>query len=288
MMTTVQQNIYLYKDRFWASLWICGLLLVWLWDKLFLNTPALKQIESAFIHTIIISLLVIIFALVLAWLTTLALHYTERKPFIPIYISINFLLNIVRSVPQIIGVLLGYIIITGYIEQGHIGSPATIILLMSLTISLFVFYEIVDMLRERIAYYRTLDYYDAMLVCGIKESRIINHEIILKNSLAHLLNKLIYLFGITIFLQCSVDFIISIGLTQEASTVNFPYTLGSLLAKIDSKQDILAIGYTLTNPEYIRNLFFQHLQGITIAIIIIFSLFCIYQIANNYAERKQL
>ena len=159
---------------------------------------------------------------------------------------------------------------------------------MSLTISLFVFYEIVDMLRERIAYYRTLDYYDAMLVCGIKESRIINHEIILKNSLAHLLNKLIYLFGITIFLQCSVDFIISIGLTQEASTVNFPYTLGSLLAKIDSKQDILAIGYTLTNPEYIRNLFFQHLQGITIAIIIIFSLFCIYQIANNYAERKQL
>jgi len=144
------------------------------------------------------------------------------------------------------------------------------------------------MLQERIAYFMTRDYYDAMRVCGIKESRIINYEIILKNSLAHLLNKLISIFGITIFLQCSVDFIISIGLTQQASSINFPYTLGSLLAKIDSKQDILAIGHTLTHPGYIGNLFFQHLQGITIAFIIIFTLICTYQIANNYAERREL
>jgi ABC-type dipeptide/oligopeptide/nickel transport system permease subunit len=216
------------------------------------------------------------------------LHYTDRKSLRYIHLSVTFLLNIVRSIPQIIGILLGYIIMTGYIEQGSIRSSSTILLLMSFIISLFVFNEIVDMLRERIAYYRSLDYYNAMLVCGIKESRIINHEIILKNSLAHLLNKLIYLFGITIFLQCSVDFIISIGLTQEASSVNFPYTLGSLLAKIDSKQDILAIGHTMTNPGYITNLFFQHLQGITIAFSIVFTLLCIYHIANNYAERKQI
>jgi ABC-type dipeptide/oligopeptide/nickel transport system permease subunit len=287
-MRTFRYTILKDKDSLWTLFWLGGLLVIWIWNKLFLNAPALRQIEFAFLNTIVVALVVIIFALLLAWLTTLALHYTERKNLRYIHLSVTFLLNIVRSIPQIIGILLGYIIMTGYIEQGTLSSSFAMLLVMAFIISIFVFYEIVDMLRERIAYYRTLDYYNAMLVCGIKESRIINHEIILKNSLAHLLNKLIYLFGITIFLQCSVDFIISIGLTQEASSVNFPYTLGSLLAKIDSKQDILAIGYTMTNPGYGTNLFFQHLQGITIAFSIIFSLLCIYHIANNYAERKQI
>jgi hypothetical protein len=276
------------KDKSWTLFWLCSILLLWLWDSIFLNAPALAQIEFAFFNTLLVAALVIIFAMIFAWLVTLALHYTAQRRLRFVHISLTFLINSIRSIPQIIGILLGYIILTGFIEQGKITSTFTIILLMALIISLFVFYEIVDMLQERIAYFMTRDYYDAMRVCGIKESRIINYEIILKNSLAHLLNKLISIFGITIFLQCSVDFIISIGLTQQASSVNFPYTLGSLLAKIDSKQDILAIGYTLTNPKYVTHLFFQHLQGITIAIIIIFTLICIYQIANNYAERKQL
>jgi hypothetical protein len=64
--------------------------------------------------------------------------------------------------------------------------------------------------------------------------------------------------------------------------------MGSLLAKIDSKQDILSIGYALTHPGYIGSLFFEHLLGITVAFLIVFSLMSIYHIANGYAERHRL
>ncbi|RMF56578.1 MAG: hypothetical protein D6748_13145, partial [Calditrichaeota bacterium] len=87
---------------------------------------------------------------------------------------------------------------------------------------------------------------------------------------------------------CSIDFIISVGLSTEVSSVNLPVTLGSLLAKIDSKQDILAIGHTLMNPGYIGNLFFEHLQGITVAFLIVFSLICMYKISNGFAERYDI
>jgi hypothetical protein len=85
-----------------------------------------------------------------------------------------------------------------------------------------------------------------------------------------------------------VDFIISVGLSTDVNSVSLPATLGSLLAKLDSKQDILAIGFTLTHPSYAPHLFFAHLQGLTTAFLIVFSLLCIYQIGNGYAERHRL
>jgi ABC-type dipeptide/oligopeptide/nickel transport system permease subunit len=116
---------------------------------------------------------------------------------------------------------------------------------MAFIITLFVFLEIFDLLRERITYFSRRDFFDAMRVCGISERYIINREIIWRSSRIHIINKLIAIFGISIFLLCSVDFIISVGLSTDVSSVNLPVTLGSLLAKIDSKQDILAIGYSL-------------------------------------------
>ena len=127
-----------------------------------------------------------------------------------------------------------------------------------------------------------------MRVCGISENRIINYDILRKNSSIHILNKLIAIFGSAIFLQCTIDFIISVGLSTQISSVNLPTTLGSLLAKIDSKQDILAIGNTLTNPGYFSHIFFEHLQGVTVAFLIVFSLLCIYKISNGYTERNHL
>jgi hypothetical protein len=79
-----------------------------------------------------------------------------------------------------------------------------------------------------------------------------------------------------------------VGLSARANEVTLPITLGNLLATIDSKQDILAIGNSLTHPAYAIHLFFEHLQGVTIAFCIVFSLLCIYHIANGYAERHRL
>jgi ABC-type dipeptide/oligopeptide/nickel transport system permease subunit len=163
-----------------------------------------------------------------------------------------------------------------------------VFILMAGCMSLFIFNELADLMTERIAYYQQLDFYNAMRVCGISEWRIINADILLKNSRLHIINKLIAVFGMAVFLQCSVDFIISVGLSNQVSALDLPATLGSLLANIDSKQDILAIGYTLTHPWYVGNLFFKNLQGISVALVLVYTLICIYKISNEYAERNRL
>lgn len=282
------QTYFSQKDGFWLTVWITGILLAWIWNVLFLNAPALHLVEIGFLNTIAISTLVIIFSVSFAWLTAVTLYFSKSNKQNILSLILTFLLNLIRSIPQIVGILIGYVVLTWLIQTGIIINNLYKMIGMSLVLSFFIFLEIHDLLIERINHFKKLDYFNAMLVCGIKEFRIVNLEIIFRNSRVHLLNKLIAVFGMAIFLQCSIDFIISIGLSTEISSINFPVTLGSLLAKIDSKQDILAVGYSLTHWTYWSKLFFEHLQGITIAFLIVFTLICIYHISNWYAYRHRL
>ncbi|MEE9117520.1 MAG: hypothetical protein V3U02_02845 [Calditrichia bacterium] len=261
--------------------------MIWIWNILFLNEPALRQLESGFLNTLIISMLVIVFSTVLGWVTTLLYHLLARS-FPKVQIVLVFFINLIRSIPQIVGILMGYVVLTVLIQRGILISNLLILIFMAFIIALFIFLEVFDLLRERITYFRRRDFFDAMRVCGITERYIINREIIWRSSRIHMINKLIAIFGISIFLLCSVDFIISVGLSTEVSAVNLPVTIGSLLAKIDSKQDILAIGYSLSHWGYIFRLPFEHLQGTTVAFIIVFTLVCMYQIGNGYARRHHL
>ena len=280
-------RFYNQKDRLWLSIWLGGLLLIWFWNIFFLNKPALLQLETGFINTMIIALLVIFFAAALGWGITL-LDYWLALNFHRLQLILAFFINLIRSIPQIVGILMGYVILTLLIQTGILTSQLFILMAMAIVIAFFVFLEIYDLLWERIGHFRHLDFFDAMRVCGISERYIINREIIWRSSLVHLINKMIAIFGAAIFLLCSVDFIISVGLSTEISSVDLPVTLGSLLAKIDSKQDILAIGHTLSHWDYIFRLPFEHLQGITVALVIVFSLLCMYQIGNGYARRFRL
>ena len=275
------------KDLMWLVVWIAGLLGLGVWDLLFLNRPAFALVQQAFSNTLIAGLLVVVFSLVLGWSAGVALYFLETRARL-LYLLLTFLLDIIRSIPQIVGVLIGYVILTLLIEQDVLRSPFSQLVWMAGCISLFVFLEVVDLVRERIAYYNKLDFFQAMLCCGIKEGRIINREILWKNSRAHLLHKMISLFGTTVFLQCSIDFIVSVGLSTDVSLSNFPVTLGSLLAKLDSKQDILAVGTVLTNIANASALPFQHLQGISVAFIIVFTLICVYKISNGLVARYKL
>jgi len=259
-----------------------------IWDILFLNKPALRFVVSGFFNTITIAGLVVVLTLAMAWVVTLLLNFLEARKNRVGYLSLTFLLNMIRSVPQVIGILFGYVAVSIMAQNGVLRSNLTIFPLLAVSISLFVFIEFVDLMRERISHYKKLDFYNAMRVCGISEGRIINIDILWKNSRIHILNKLISVFGAAIFLQCSVDFIISVGLSTDVNSSTLPATMGSMLANIDSKQDILAIGYALTHPLYVANLFFEHLQGLTVAFLIVFSLMSIYHIANGYAERYRL
>lgn len=281
-------GIFRHRDTRWLCAWVAVVSALGFWDMLFLNRPALKRVVSGFANTFVIALLVIVFTLMLGWATTLVLHYLETRRHHVGYLIVGFVLNVIRSVPQIVGILFGYVGVSTLAASGALPGGGVVFVLLAGCMSLFIFLELVDLMRERIDHYRALDFYSAMQVCGIPERRIVNFDILWKNSRIHIFNKLISVFGMAVFLQCSVDFIISVGLSSDVSEVNLPTTLGSLLAKIDSKQDILSIGYTLTHPTYVGNLFMQHLQGVTVAFLLVFTLLSVYHIANGYAERHRL
>ncbi len=281
-------NYFSKKDGRWLFIWIAAISAAGIWDMLFLNRPALIRVISGFINTCIISFLSVVFTISIAWLMTLALYYFgNARNRTGLYI-ISFFLNLIRSIPQIVGVLFGYIAISTLIVGEIIHGKVIVFILMALCMSFFIMPEVIDLLIERIDHFTKLDFFNAMRVCGVSTWRIINFDILWKNSRIHILNKLIAVFGIAVFLQCSVDFIISVGLSSDVNSVTLPVTLGSLLAKIDSKQDILALGNTLTNPAYFPRLFFEHLQGITVAFLIVITLLSVYQISCGYAERHKL
>lgn len=281
-------SLKLSKDKQWLIIWLSSLAALGIWDLLFLNKFAFKKIVDGFTNTIFIALVVVLFTLLMSVITSNLIVISKKPGRKVFHILISFLLHLLRSIPQIVGVLFGYIWVANLVSEGILGGKITAFVLTALIMSLFIFQEVVDLMLERVEHYKKLDFYSAMLVCGISESRIINSDILWKNSRIHIFNKLISVFGMAIFLQCSVDFIISVGLSTSISLVDLPSTLGTLLAHIDSKQDILAIGHTITNPFYFKNLFFKHLQGVTVAFLLVFTLLSVYKISNGYAERHRL
>ncbi len=272
----------------WACFWAGGIGLLWIWDLFFLNRPAMLLIQTALGHSLLAGLFVVLFSMALGWGSGLLLNSFESRQKRGALVAVTFLFNLVRSVPQIVGILLGYVVITQMIVRDMLRSPLLQLVAMAFVVSLFIFLEVTDLIRERIAYYRRLDFFDAMLSCGIRESRIVNLEILGKNSLAHLIHKSVAVFGMAIFLQCSIDFILSVGLSTEVSPTNFPSTLGSMLARMDSKQDVLAVSIVFSDPTYLPVLLTRNLQGLTIAFMIVYTLVCMFKIANGLVRRYRL
>ena len=276
------------KDLLWLTIWIAGLGVLWIWDALFLNAPAFARLQTAFLNSLLTGLMVVLFSLALGWFLGVSLNTLEHSKSKIGFAVLSFVTDILRSIPQIIAVLIGYVVLTILLHNGIIRSSFVQMVWIAGTIAIAVFLEVADTIRQRIDYFRTLDFVDAMLCCGIKERRIINVEILWKNSRSHMLHKLIAIFGISIFLQCSIDFIISVGLSTDVSLINFPMTLGNLLANVDSKQDILALSNLFTEPGYVSVIFTRHLQGLSVAFCIVFSMLCIYMIANGIVRRHKL
>jgi ABC-type dipeptide/oligopeptide/nickel transport system permease subunit len=272
----------------WVVCWIAGLGLLWMWDLLFLNSPAFSLVRRAVFNSLLAGLLVVFFSMTLGWASGLLVYSLEKRKNRAPYFAVTFFLNLIRSIPQIVGILLGYVLLTSLIVQDILRAPFLQLICMSFVVSLFVFLEVTDLIRERINYYKQLDFFDAMLCCGIKESRIVNVEILRKNSLSHLVHKGVAVFGMAIFLQCSIDFVLSVGLSTDVSSTNFPVTLGSMLARMDSKQDILAISMVFSDLSYVPALCTRHLQGLNIAFAIVYTLVCVYNIANGLVRRYHL
>lgn len=290
-MTAVRTISTMFRQRKeirWLSFWLAGMILVWIWDAWFLDPLSYELLQAAVVHTFCGAAIAVAAALAVGWGTALSLYFlaSGKKKFF--FLPALFILNLLRSIPQIIGLLIGYILLSVMMENGLMQFAPVQIFWMACVIGLMCAPEIVDLIGERIAYFKQSDYFYAMQCCGMKESRIINVEILGKSSAAHLVQKSVSLFGNAIFLQCSIGFVLSVGLSNEVSLTNYPVSLGSLLAKLDSKQDILAVGSALIDPSYLPHLFFQHLQGVSVAAVIVFTLLCLYHIADGLIHSYDL
>ncbi len=275
-------------DLAWVAVWATGLAAVWLWNAAFLNAPAFALLRQAFLNSMGAGIVAVAGTLVLGWGTAVTLDSLQRRDLKALHLLLTFLLNLLRSLPQMIGILIGYVVLTLLIEHDVVREAGLQVALTALLISLVTFTELVDVILERIEHYRRSDFYNALLVSGMREARIINVEILWTNSLAHVLHKLIQTFGMAIFLQASIDFIVSVGLSTDVSLSNFPATLGNLLATIDSKQDILAVSVLFDDFSYITTLPFRHAQGLSTAFLIIFTLYCVYRLGNALVKRHHL
>lgn len=285
---TKVKELYEKPDHLWFVIWVAGMGGVWLWDVIFLNTPALMRIQTAFLNSMLTGSVVVVLSLAFGWILGVVLDLLEHSESSRIYALVSLAVNALRSVPQIIVLLLGYVMLTLLLHEEVIRSTFVQLLWIAVATTAAVFLEVADTVRSRIEYFRTLDFVDAMLCCGVGERRIINIEILWKNSKSHLLHKLIGVFAVSIFLQCSIDFIVSVGLSTDVSLSNLPTTIGSLLATLDSKQDILALSNLVSDPGYLPAIFVRHLQGLSLAFFVVYTLLCMYKIANGFERRLKL
>ncbi len=272
------------QDKLWLFIFITGLLILLIWDLFFLNSPALKALIISTINTFFMALLTVVFSFLSAWGIVLLKHFFLRRNLTVAAYALDLALDFLESIPQVIWVLLAYFFAIIIVNL----SGFSLILFLIFIISFAFLNEVVEEMENRISHFQKSDFYNAMLVLGIDENKIINREILWSNSLAYLINKGVNIFASTIFLICSVDFIVSVGLTSNIALSNLPGTLGSLLGNLDSKQDILAMGNLLTNPLYISELVTKHLQGVSTAFVLIFTLVSSYKISNGLIKRKKL
>lgn len=290
-MNHFEKFIYhFYKDKvnWWLLILFFGLMVFIGWTGVFLNSSAFSRVWVGFFNTIYLSVIVVVMTIGSGWLLAWLFSWGEMNKQVWISHIIRWIITAIRSVPQLILLLVGLMVMTVAIQNEWLTGSFFILLGFSFLISFVVVPDVTDMLLDRITYFRQSDFVSAMRLSGISDHRILNIDIIWKNGRLHLLNHSVIIFSTSVFLLCSLDFILSVGLSTSVSAVNFPHTMGSVLAKMDSKQDILMISTVLSNPSYIGDLFIRHLQGISTAGLIVFILITLNQLGNAIAGKFKL
>jgi ABC-type dipeptide/oligopeptide/nickel transport system permease subunit len=274
-------------DAVWAVAWFAGTAVVVLWNAAFLESAAFDRLLAALGHTLALGAGSVAIATVLGWTAGSAFYFLETRGRLHGYAALTFAVNMVRSIPQVIGVLLVYLIVSFLIEREMVTTALAPGTLIACGTAVFICIEMSDLIRDRISHFAQSDFVAAMLVCGVTERRIVHIEILWRNCRSLILYKATALLGVTLFLLCSVDFIVSVGLSADVQAVNMPATLGNVLARLDSKQDILMLGVAIARPAEWASLFFRHLQGLSAAFLLVFSLLSIHHIVRHLHRRLQ-
>ena len=110
-------EVYRRKDILWLLIWIGGMMLLWLWDVVFLNEPALERIQTAFLNSLLTGSIVVVFSLILGWFAGVGMHLLERSHWRKVLGIAKLAVNVLRSIPQIIAVLIGYVVLTVFLHE---------------------------------------------------------------------------------------------------------------------------------------------------------------------------
>src|SRR5512145_2639077 len=117
-------TIFARQDILWFSIWIGGLVALGIWDALFLNRPAFLLVQTAFANTLLACSLVLVLSLMLGWSTGILLHFLETRHH-SLYLVTTFGLNFLRSIPQIVGALIGYVTLTFFLAHDILQSQTS-------------------------------------------------------------------------------------------------------------------------------------------------------------------
>ena len=272
-------------DIRWMLWWATGVGACLGWSWWVLSTPAFDRLTEAAWLGLAMGILVMIFATAWGWVTCMITHFSLLRGRRVITESMSMLTDVIRSIPQIVGVLAVYLVVSFAVESDVLVSRTAISASIALGVSLFVFLEVYDLMSSRLNHFASNELFNALRVCGMSEFRIVNVEVLWRSSRVMILQKVASLLGVTFFLLCSVDFVLSVGLSTEVHPVNLPPTLGSVLARLDSKQDILALGMSISQPSLIPRLLDRHWQGLATAGLLIFTLIALHFIVRGLSNR---
>ena len=119
----------------WFILWLGGMFGLWLWDAFYLNSLSYELICSALVNTFYGASAAVALSLFIGWLLGLASHFWQNGKARGLYLSLMFVLNLIRSIPQIVGLLIGYILLTFFIGHRILESHLSQILWMAFIMS---------------------------------------------------------------------------------------------------------------------------------------------------------
>src|SRR5512147_478015 len=99
-------------DALWAVGWVVGIVVCGVWNAAFLNTPAFFMLAAAFVNSLAAGAVAVAGAFVLGWAAGVGLDRLHTRRHTSAALALTFVMDLVRSVPQILGLLGGYILLT--------------------------------------------------------------------------------------------------------------------------------------------------------------------------------
>lgn len=128
----------------WLYIWIVGFSTIYFWCSQFLFDGSFSRLKEGLINSLIISVLSICFALFLAWIMVqFSFRYRENKLVSAI---ILFFMNGLKSIPQIIGLLICYFLVVN-----SISSKWSMIGYFSVATCFMIFKEMYDLMYNKLS-----------------------------------------------------------------------------------------------------------------------------------------